>query len=66
MSSNWHCKYGRLWMVQWCFDLWFSFGVHIDFKRRINSKYNIPFGNNPLYSSEIGQYIGRGGERADE
>jgi len=34
---KWHIIYGKWWMLQWQFAWWFSFGVHIDFKRRINS-----------------------------
>jgi hypothetical protein len=74
----WHMHYGKYWMIQWCFSWWFSFGIHLDLKHRINSVNGIgygpyvdihflwfifSFGINPVYSSEIGQYIGRGGER---
>jgi len=63
----WHIKYGRWWMIQWNFSGWFSFGVHLDFKRRHTGKTGIPYGpyldlhlfcfifsigNNPYYSTD--------------
>jgi hypothetical protein len=30
----WHRHYGKWWMVQWAFDGWLSFGVHLDFRHR--------------------------------
>lgn len=30
----WHRYYGKWWMVQWAFDGWISFGIHIDFRHR--------------------------------
>ena len=65
-------------MIQWSFDSWISFGIHVDFKTRVNSKKNIPygpyvdihflwfifsFGVNPQYSNpHSANIIGRGGE----
>lgn len=40
----WHIHYGKGWLVQWCFDWWFSLGIHIDLKRRIANHTDIAFG----------------------
>jgi hypothetical protein len=42
--SSWKIKHGRYWMLYWCWDKWFSFGIHIDFKRRETGKDKIPYG----------------------
>ena len=31
-------------MLQWCWSGWFSFGIHLDFKRRKTGKSGIPYG----------------------
>jgi len=68
MMSGWHLYYGRWWMIQWCFDWWFSLGIHVDFRTRVRStdlkKYGpyidfhlgfiiISIGRNPVYSGEL-------------
>lgn len=64
----WHLKYNSWWMVQWTWDWWFSLGVHLDLRQRINArnkqKYGpyidfhlgfviVSIGVNPVYSGEI-------------
>jgi len=41
--SVWRVYHGKWWAVQTCFDGWLSFGVHIDFKRRLTGKNRIPY-----------------------
>jgi hypothetical protein len=33
-ARGWNIRYGETWMVQWQIAGWFSFGIHIDFKKR--------------------------------
>jgi len=40
---TWHIIYGSWWMIQWCFDGWVSFGIHIDFKKRRTGKSGIRY-----------------------
>lgn len=69
---DWHIRYGSWWMVQWSFAGWLSFGVHIDFRRRVNSTLNVSYGpyidmhlgmvilsigHNPAYSGEIHRLV---------
>lgn len=79
--SRWNIKHGKYWMVQWCFNGWVSFGIHIDFKHRIASQTNegygpyidlhlgpaiFSFGYRPYYSSVISaNCVGRGGAITD-
>lgn len=42
--ASWYYRHGKYWLFQKCFDWWFSFGVHIDFKRRYTGKNRIPYG----------------------
>lgn len=66
--STWHLHTGTWWMVQWCFDGWISFGIHIDFRTRTAAKAGIKYGpyvdlhlgclivsvgRNPKYSGEL-------------
>lgn len=77
----WHEKHGKWWMLQWCFDWWFSFGIHIDFRRRKTGDKKIPYGPyfdihfgwlvlslgyHPYWSGEVNCLLGRGGERGDD
>jgi len=75
---KWYMFCGKYWMIQYTFNWWLSFGVHIDFKRKYTGKNKIPygpyidihflffiisFGINPRYSNEYSaNIIGRGGE----
>ena len=79
--ARWNIRYGKYWMVQWCFGGWLSFGFHIDFTRRIASTTGeaygpyidlhigpaiFSFGYRPYYSTAISaNNIGRGGEVID-
>lgn len=42
--ASWHEYHSKHFMIQWCFDWWFSFGIHVDFKRRKTGRANIPYG----------------------
>lgn len=72
----WYMWYGKWWMIQCCFDGWISFGIHLDFKRRLTGKDRIrygpyidihflnfifSFGINPRYSTAYPYTNGRGG-----
>ena len=61
-------KYGKWWAIQWSFDGWVSFGVHLDFRVRYNesvSRFYGPYvdihflwfilslGVNPIYAGEL-------------
>lgn len=61
-------RHGRCWMVQWCWDGWLSFGVHVDWTTRVRSSDGMRYGpyvdvhlgcvivsvgRNPVYSGEI-------------
>ena len=74
----WYMKSGKCWMIQWCWDGWISFGMHVDLKKRFASDTNIQYapymdihflwfifsvGVNPKYSNPYAaNIIGRGGE----
>lgn len=76
--AKWNIKHGNWWMIQWSFDRWISFGIHIDSKKRKNHSkelyygpymdihflwFIISIGNNPCYSNPFAaNVIGRGGE----
>lgn len=32
--AGWHTAHGRWWAAHWCWDGFFSLGVHVDVKRR--------------------------------
>lgn len=66
--DRWYLAHGSWWMVQACFDGWFSLGIHIDGKRRINAGNGRRFGPyvdlhlgcvilslgvNPVWTSEV-------------
>jgi hypothetical protein len=66
--SAWNLRHGRWWMVQWAFDGWLSFGIHIDFRTRVNSlcecRYGpyvdlhlgcciVSIGRNPVYTGDL-------------
>jgi hypothetical protein len=66
--SGWYLYSGPWWMIQWSWNGWISFGVHLDFRRRYTAKTAIPFGPyvdihlgfiifsfgvNPKYSGEL-------------
>jgi hypothetical protein len=74
--ATWHTHYGKWWAVNWCYDGWFSLGIHVDFKQRRTSKTNIRYGPyadlhlgpyifsigvNPAYSTDIDSLTYRGG-----
>jgi hypothetical protein len=40
----WNIIYGKYWMVQWCFDGWYSLGIHIDTRVRHVGKTGERFG----------------------
>ena len=78
---EWHVKNGKYWMVQWQFAGWFSFGIHIEPRKRISLKEKIPygpyidihlfcfiisFGRNPWMSNPYAaDTVGRGGLEKD-
>ncbi len=43
-GTMWHLHYGSWWMVQWCCTGWVSFGVHIDFRTRLNQDHKVKYG----------------------
>lgn len=72
----WHMYHGKYWMIQYCWDKWLSFGVHIDFKKRFTGKtkerygpyidihflwFIFSFGINPEKSTDYPYSVGRGG-----
>lgn len=75
----WHIRYGNWWALQWCFAGWFSFGIHIDFCRRLTSKglrygpyidfhfgcFILSLGIYPIYSGDLRAScsVSRGGIR---
>lgn len=74
--SVWHAHHGRWWAVQWCFDGWFSLGVHVDIKSRktavSGTRYGpyvdfhlgpliVSLGVNPIYSTDVESLTYRGG-----
>lgn len=74
---KWYCYYNRFLAFHCQFDYWLSFGIHIDFKKRLNANQNknygpyidihflnciISIGNNPIYSTAYHASIFRAGE----
>ena len=53
--SAWNLHHGSWWMIQWSFDGWFSIGLHVDFRKRINSTSNAPYG--PYIDIHLGCFI---------
>jgi len=35
--AGWNLHHGSWWMVQWTFDWWVSFGIHLDLKHRVRA-----------------------------
>lgn len=78
MNTCWHIHYGSWWAIQWCFDFWFSFGIHFDLKNRTRADgksygpyvdfhlfcFIVSLGYHPNLSGDIEKLIGvsRGGE----
>lgn len=73
--DRWYLSHGRWWMVQACFDCWFSLGIHIDLKRRTEALTGkrfgpyldlhlgwviISLGFNPVYSGRWHQFVSIG------
>lgn len=75
----WHVRHGRWWALQWCWDWWFSLGIHVDLRHRHRSDglvYGpyvdlhlgfavLSLGNNPIYAGDIEAScsVSRGGIR---
>ena len=56
--STWHIKHGKWWMVQRCFDWWFSFGLHVDFKQRVTGKTaNLPKEHQRCYGPYLDLHV---------
>lgn len=76
--AGWHTHHGRFWAAHWCWDGFFSLGVHVDLKRRRTARQGIRYGPyadlhigpavlslgvNPIYTTD--DYASwRAGERA--
>lgn len=53
--ARWNIRYGKYWMVQWCFNGWVSLGVHIDFNCRTAEKTKERYG--PYVDFHVGPAI---------
>lgn len=53
--AYWHISHGSWWTWQWCWDGFFSLGIHVDFRRRFTGSTLDPYG--PYLDIHLGPAI---------
>lgn len=43
-NGGWYTWHGSWWAVHWCWDWWFSLGIHVDLKKRVTAKEGMRYG----------------------